>query len=597
MKEPVVGIDLGTTNSSVATVEEGKPKVIPNRSGSPLTPSMVGFMADGERVTGERARILGEHEPDAVAFATKRFIGRRWTEQLAMSAKDFVPYPVTGGPNGEVRIKVAGRVLPVTQISAIILGELRLDAQSYFGKPVSRCVITVPANFDDSQRQATKEAAAIAGFDVLRIVNEPTAAALAYGLSKGFQGRALVFDLGGGTFDVSILEIQQGVFEVKATGGDPHLGGEDFDNRIAQWLLAQLPDAYRELASKDKVSLQRLKLAAERAKRELTTQDESALSVSELGDTQAQRFTSLETALTQTLSEPLSRRCLTVCEQVMKDAKMSPESVDALLLVGGMTRVPLVRRLAQEFFKRDAAPGVDQDLVVSLGAAIQADEIASKSGSALLIDVASHSLGVGVLGGKIRRLIGKNTSVPVTAKETFLPGHSGQTAARIAIYEGESEYCDESTKLGEVVLKDLKVIDRAKTPIDVSFDLSPEGTLSIRATDTTSGVTEALRIEARTELTPQEVERLTQEQGQYAAARSQQDAAQAVDGFRKLLEKGEKFALLLQKSAEENPSADASAAVGAVRSLLDLGKVALDARSNERMAEIGKRLSLLMGTR
>jgi molecular chaperone DnaK len=601
MREPVVGIDLGTTNSSVATVEDGRPKVIMSRTGASLTPSMVGFLADGERVVGERARALSEHEPESVAFATKRFIGRRWTDQLAADATALVPYPLTQGPNGEIRIKVAGRVLPVTQISAMVLGELKLDAQAYFGAAASKAVITVPANFDDAQRQATKESATIAGFEVLRIVNEPTAAALAYGLDKGFQGRALVFDLGGGTFDVSILEIQQGVFEVKATGGDSRLGGEDFDNRIAQWLLAQLPDPFRELATKDKISLQRLKIASEKAKRELSVAEETTLSISDLGDHLSKRLTTLETALTrnffETLSEPLSRRCVSVCERVMQDAKMEPKSVQAVLLVGGMTRVPLVRRLVTEFFGREPAPGVDQDLVVSLGAAIQADEIVSKSGSALLIDVASHSLGVGVLGGKVRRLVGKNTPIPVTAKETFLPGHAGQREARITIYQGESEYCDESTKLGEVTLRDLNVVERSQTPIDVSFDLATDGTLSVRATDTTTGFAEALRIRARTELSKSEVDKLAKEQGEYNKAQAQQDTAASFESFKRMLEKGEKLARLLQKSAEENPSADASAAVGAVKSLLDLGRSALEAKSTERIAEIGKRLSLLMGNR
>jgi molecular chaperone DnaK len=601
MGEPAVGIDLGTTNSSVATVEDGKPAVIPNRSGSPLTPSMVGFLADGERVIGERARALAEHEPENVAYATKRFIGRRWSENIASFAKGVVPYPLTAGPQGEIRVRVAGRVLPVTQISAMVLGELRLDAQAHFGRTVTKAVITVPANFDDAQRQATREAALIAGFDVLRIVNEPTAAALAYGLSKGFQGKALVFDLGGGTFDVSILDIQSGVFEVKATGGDPHLGGEDWDNRIAEWLLAQIPEPFRELAAKDKISRQHLKVVAEKAKRELSSQQEAQVSVPDVGDHANKRLTQLDTALTrpffETLSEPLSKRCLDVCQKVMADAKLEPKAVDAVLLVGGMTRVPLIRRIVQDYFGREPAPGVDPDLVVSLGAAIQADEIVAKSGAALLIDVASHSLGVGVLGGKVRRLIGKNTPIPVSAKEIFLPGHSGQTEARIAIYQGESEYCDENARLGEVMLRDLKVIDRSKTPIDVNFDLSPEGTLSVRATDTTTGVTEALRIQARTELSEAEVNRLSKEQGRYAKVESKKDAGASMDNFRRLLEKGEKFALLLQKSAEENPSADASAAVGAVKSLLDLGRIALEAKSAERMAEISKRLSLLMGTR
>jgi len=599
MNEPVVGIDLGTTNSSVATVEDGRPKVILSRLGKPLTPSMVGFLADGERVVGERARVLSEHDPQNVAYATKRFIGRRWSQALADAAKAVVPYPVLAGPNGECRIEVAGRVLPLTQVSAMILGELKLDAQAYFGKPVNKAVITVPANFDDGQRQATKEAATIAGFEVLRIVNEPTAAALAYGLSKGFEGRALVFDLGGGTFDVSILEIQQGVFEVKATGGDARLGGEDFDNRIAQWLLAQVPQPFRDPASKDKVSLQRLKIAAEKAKRELTTKDEAPISVTGIGDHITGRLTELDTVLTraffETLSEPLSRRCVEVCQAVMSDAQIAPRAVDALLLVGGMSRVPLVRRLVKDFFGRDPSPGVDPDLVVSLGAAVQANEVSGKSGTALLIDVATQSLGVGVLGGKVRKLVPKNTAIPTAAKEVFLPGHTGQTEARIVIYQGESEYCDENAKLGEVRLKDLKVVDRAMAPIEVSFELSTEGTLSVLATDMTRGVSEALRIEARPELPAGEVKKLAREQRDYAVGAGRKDAVDGAENFKRLLERGEKYVRLLQKSAEEAPSPDANAAVGAVKSLLDLGRAAFEAKNAESMADVTKRLTLLMG--
>jgi len=281
MREPVIGIDLGTTNSAVATVEEGRPRIIPSRTGGRLTPSVVGLTPKaGERVVGTKAQALAEEHPECVVWATKRFIGRRFTPELVQAARLVVPYQLAGGNTGDVRVKMAGRTVPVTQVSAMILGELKLDAEAYFGKPVNKCVITVPANFDDNQRQATREAATIAGLDVVRLVNEPTAAALAYGLSRGFEGNALVFDLGGGTFDVSILEVKAGVFEVRATGGDPKLGGEDFDQRIVQWLLAQVDDELRHVVSQDAQSLRRLKVAAEAAKRTLTEAAEATISVS-----------------------------------------------------------------------------------------------------------------------------------------------------------------------------------------------------------------------------------------------------------------------------------------------------------------------------
>src|SRR5262245_13147282 len=340
MHEPVIGIDLGTTYSAVATMEEGRPRIIPNRAGLRLTPSMIAFTRAGERVVGEPAKLLLEEVPENVAFATKRFIGRRWSEALAKDAKQVVPYPLVAGPNGEVRVQIAGRVMPLPQISAMVLGELKLDAQVYFGRPVNKAVITVPANFDDGQRQATKEAAAIAGLEVLRIVNEPTAAAIAYGLQQRFEGRALVFDLGGGTFDVSILEVERGVYQVRATGGDPRLGGEDFDNAIAQWLLAQVPEGMRIPVAKDIISMQHLKVAAERAKRTLTDHEEAYISVVDLGDhLVAKRFTEVNTSLTRSffeaLSDPLFKRCMQVCEQVMKESQLTPGALDSILLVGG----------------------------------------------------------------------------------------------------------------------------------------------------------------------------------------------------------------------------------------------------------------------
>ncbi len=599
MTDPVIGIDLGTTNSAVATVEDGRPRLIPARAGGRLTPSVVGMTKAGERVVGQAAQALGEAQPDAVVWATKRFLGKRYTPELAQQAKQLVPYPVVAGSAGDVRVKLAGRVLPVTQVSAMILGELALDAQAHFGRTVTKCVITVPANFDDNQRQATREAAAIAGLDVVRLVNEPTAAALAYGLSRGFEGNALVFDLGGGTFDVSILDVKSGVFEVRATGGDPQLGGEDFDGRIVQWLLAQVDDSVRHVVAQDAPSLRRLKVAAEAAKRQLTERDEATISVTGLGD--GKRQTELETVLTraffETLSEPLSRRCLDVCEGVMREAKMDPRSVDVVLLVGGMTRVPLIRRLVADFFGRQPSTDVHPDEAVALGAAVQADELLRQSGQALLLDVASQSLGVGVLGGRVKRLIPKNTGVPVVAREIFFPGTSGQQEARIAVYQGESEFQDENHKLGEVVLKNLHVAARGDVPLEVVFELSGEGILSVKATDLTTGNVEAVRLEARAGLPQGEAEKLSAEQARYAQSQGVVDAKRAEEMFRKLLERGEKLARLLQKSALENPSAEAEAAVGTVQRLLDGGRNALKSGDAARCASIARQLTKLLSGR
>jgi len=599
MREPVIGIDLGTTYSAVATMEDGRPRIIPNRAGLRLTPSMIAFTRTGERVVGEAARLLLEEIPENVAFATKRFIGRRWSESLAKDARAVVPYPLVAGPNGEVRIEIAGRVMPLPQISAMVLGELKLDAQVYFGRPVTKAVITVPANFDDGQRQATKEAAAIAGLDVLRIVNEPTAAAIAYGLQQKFEGRTLVFDLGGGTFDVSILEVERGVYQVRATGGDPRLGGEDFDGAIAQWLLAQVPEAMRGLVSRDVISMQHLKVAAERAKRTLTDHEEAYISVVDLGDHLVhKRFTELNTSLTRTffeqLSEPLYKRCMQVCDQVMKDSQLTPSALDSVLLVGGMTRVPMIRRLVADYFARQPTISMNPDEVVALGAAVHAGELGDQGGTALLIDVASHSLGVGVLGGKVRKLVQKNTSIPVSTKETFLPGRVGQTEARIPIFQGEGDKVEECSKLGELSLKALQGGARTDTPIEVTFELTVDGTLSVHAKDITTGQERSIRIDARTELQKGEVDKLKREQGDYAVVAEKDARDDAAEGFKRLLERGEKLAKLLQRSADENPSPEASSAVASVRSLLDLGRAALRAGSPEQMAEISKRFNKLL---
>jgi molecular chaperone DnaK len=604
MRDPVIGIDLGTTNSAVASVEEGRPRIIPSRTGGRLTPSVVGLTPKlSERVVGTKAQALAQEHPDCVVWATKRFIGRRFTPELVQQAKAVVPYQLAGGNTGDVRVKMAGRTVPVTQVSAMILGELKLDAEAFFGRGVSRCVITVPANFDDSQRQATREAATIAGLDAIRLINEPTAAALAYGLSRGFQGHALVFDLGGGTFDVTVLEITDGVYEVKATGGDPALGGEDFDLRIVDWLLAQVDDNHRELVHRDVVSMHKLKVAAEQAKRELTEYEETLISLAGLGDhTQpARKLTGLETALTrqffEQLCEPLSKRCLAVCESVMKEAGMDPHSVDTVLLVGGMTRVPLIRRLVTEFFGKEPSTDVNPDEAVALGAAIHADELARQSGAALLLDVVGNSLGVGVMGGRVKHLIPRNSSVPVVAKDVFHPGRHGQTEARIPIYQGESDLQDENRKLGEVVLRNLQGSSRTDTPLEVTFELSNEGTLSVRALDMKTGLAESVKLEARPHLPGQEAERLVKEQAAYAQKQAKEDLKKTEETFRKLLERGEKLAKLLQQSATDNPSEQAEAAVSNVKSLLEAGRTALEAHDVEQCAQVSRQLNQLLSGR
>ncbi|HEY1087121.1 MAG TPA: Hsp70 family protein, partial [Archangium sp.] len=463
------------------------------------------------------------------------------------------------------------------------------------------CVITVPANFDDGQRQATREAARIAGLEVLRIVNEPTAAAIAYGLVNSVRGRVLVFDLGGGTFDVSILEMENGVFEVKATGGDPQLGGDDFDQCIVQWLVAQVPDLYREAVTKDRVSMQRLRYAAERAKRALSDQAEAFVSVTELGDHSEGndgRFCQLDTALTreffEALAEPLNKRCLETVQRTLAEAKLQPEDIEAVMLVGGMTRVPLVRKFVQQFFGRPAVSGLNPDEAVALGAAVHAAELATRAGATTLIDVATQSLSVGVLGGTVRKLISRNTPVPAVARDTFIPNRAGQTMARIPIYQGESDWADECTKLGELVLGDLTVERRADVPIEVTFELSNEGTLAVRAVDTTTGIAEATRIDARTTLAPQEVDKLQREQADYATKEAEKTKQQILSTFPRVLDKAERLARILETSAQENPSPEADAVVGQVKALLAQGRIAVRLQDATQMQDVTRLLESLL---
>jgi molecular chaperone DnaK len=602
MREPVVGIDLGTSTSAVATVENGKPRVLPNRGGRALTPSLVGFTPEGVRVVGEEARLLAVSRPADVAAATKRFIGRRWSPTLVQEARSLVPYPLVEGPNGEVRARLAGRVLPLTQISAMVLGELKLDAEAHFGRPVQKCVITVPANFDDNQRAATKQAAHIAGLHVLRIVNEPTAAAVAYGLTSKFEGKALVFDLGGGTFDVSILEVESGVFQVQATGGDPVLGGEDFDEVVVRWLLEQLPLLQREAASRDTLSMQRLKVAAEQAKRELSQGDEARVTASGLGDhglggSLVDLDVRLARPVFERLVEPLVKRSLDVTRQMMEEAKATPEGIGIILLVGGMTRVPMIRKRVAELFGKQPVVGVNPDEVVALGAAVHASEIAAQDGETLLIDVASHSLGVGVYGGGVRTVVKKNTAIPVVAREMFLPSAGGQNRARIVIYQGESDQAEDNVRLGEVLLSDLRVKHRADTPLEVTFELSSEGTVSVRCMDLTSGLSEALRITQRTELSADEVKELRAEQAAYHADQADPETRELAT-FETLLEQGDTLRRALEagarRSDDEKERAATVTLVEDLRNLVHLGRTAALAKNRQQMADVTARLGTLV---
>jgi molecular chaperone DnaK len=510
--EPSIGIDLGTTNSCVASFEGGAVRIIERATGQRLLPSMVGISANGERVVGEEARLLSEAEPENVAFATKRFIGQRWTTELAARSRTMFPFPVVSGPQEDVRVKLNGQVFPVVQIAAAILSELRADAEAHFEREVKKAVLTVPAAFNDAQRQATQEAAAIAGLEVLRLVNEPTAAAMAFGLATGFAGHAVVFDLGGGTFDVSVLDIREGVFEVIATGGDPFLGGEDFDAVLVQWLMSHLTEpGVRDRVMKDPQALQRLKVAAEDAKKAVSTTERARISTVLAADRPGHNIT-IETMLTREFFErlvrPKTELCLSIVEKTMADAKVGLNDIKTVLLVGGMTRVPLLRQMVVERVGKLPPVSVNPDEAVAIGAAIHAAELTKKAGQSLLLDVVGSSLGVGIAGGLVKPLIKKNASLPCVVTEVFHTGRDGQTAARIPVVQGEGQRLNENALLGELKLEGLGALARrGDSAIEVRFEMGVDGTLAVTARDGGTGLAENARI-TRANLREEERQRL-----------------------------------------------------------------------------------------
>ena len=505
---PSIGIDLGTTNSAVATASTPTPQIIERATGQRLLPSLVGIREDGNRVVGEEARLLMETRPEAVAHATKRFIGQRWTPELAAKARLLYPYQLVAGPNEDVRVKLGNQTLPISQISAMLLSELRIDAEEFFNDDVVDAVITVPANFTDAQRTATREAAEIAGLKVLRLINEPTAAAMAFGLANGFSGNTLVFDLGGGTFDVSVLRVEKGVFEVLATAGDPYFGGDDFDNVLVQWLLGHITDApSRERITHDRAAVQQLKLIAERAKREVSFAEFSRISTVLFPDSKRGSIP-IETMLTRSFFEnlvrPKTEHALQIVEKSLLEANLSASEVETVLLVGGMTRVPLLRSLVAKHFGKEPDVRVDPDEAVALGAAVHAAELVEKQGKTLLLDVVGSTLGVQIAGGLVKPLLPRNTMLPCHASEVFYPGKDGQTSVRVPIVQGDSQRAAENVSVGEVTLTELSSTLRRDHQLLVTFALDMEGILSVSLMDQLSGQSQQVKVDQRTNLAQSE---------------------------------------------------------------------------------------------
>jgi molecular chaperone DnaK len=505
----IIGIDLGTTNSVVAVMEGGEPVVITNPEGSRITPSVVGFAKSGERLVGQVAKRQAVTNPENTVFSIKRFMGRKYDE--VNEEMKMVPFQVVRASNGDVRVKAGGKDYPPPEISAMILQKLKQAAEEYLGQPVNQAVITVPAYFNDAQRQATKDAGQIAGLEVMRIVNEPTAAALAYGLDKKKDETIAVYDFGGGTFDISILEVGEGVVEVKATNGDTHLGGDNLDQRIIDWIIAEFKKQEGIDLGKDRMALQRLKEAAEKAKMELSTVMETDINLPFItaDQTGPKHLTmKLSRAKFEQLVDDLLQRTVGPTKQALSDAGVDPKQIDEVVLVGGSTRIPKVQQIVKELFGKEPHKGVNPDEVVAVGAAIQAGVLAGEVKDLLLLDVTPLSLGIETLGGVMTQLIPRNTTIPTRKSETFSTAADSQTSVEVHVLQGERQFARDNRTLGRFHLTGLPPAPRGVPQIEVTFDIDANGIVNVSAKDMATQKEQKITITASSGLSKDEVDRM-----------------------------------------------------------------------------------------
>src|SRR6266545_2783974 len=533
MAEKIIGIDLGTTNSVVAVMEGGDPVVIPNAEGGRTTPSVVAFTKDGERLVGQVAKRQAVTNPKQTIFSIKRFMGRRMNEITEETKR--VPYKGVEGQNGLASVEIGGKRYSPPEISAMILQKMKQTAEDYLGHTVDKAVITVPAYFNDAQRQATKDAGKIAGLDVQRIINEPTAAALAYGLDKKKEEKIAVFDLGGGTYDISVLELAEGVFEVKSTNGDTHLGGDDFDQRLIDWLVTEFKRDQGIDLSKDPMALQRLKEAAEKAKMELSSTTQTDINLPFITADQSgpkHLNISITRAKFEQLVDDLIQRTIPPMQQALKDAGLDPKAIDEVILVGGSTRIPKIQQIVKDFFGKEPNKGVNPDEVVAIGAAIQGAVLTGEQKDVLLLDVTPLPLGIETLGGVMTVLIPRNTTIPTKKSETFSTAEDNQTTVEIHVLQGERQMARDNRTIGKFQLTGIPPAPRGMPQVEVTFDIDANGILHVAAKDKATSKEQKIRIEASSGLSDAEIDRMVKDAEKNAAA--DKTAREAIDARNRL---------------------------------------------------------------